>query len=183
MKLNKVALVLGLSLATTYTSAETTIDLTDKNAPDVKVFTKAYPGYELYLSQNFYDTNGKITVSALKIKKSNKRYDKFYGVSISNDQTGKQRLYIGMLDKHCKKDNDTPNKSVLNIEGVNVKMTYFCGGDGHGSYTPTSDEGSNFLVDNFKRKNTVRIKLDSLPIFFEATGFTKAWNKHGGDAI
>jgi hypothetical protein len=39
------------------------------------------------------------------------------------------------------------------------------------------------LVDQFKKKNSVKFEFSDISLTFDATGFTKAWNSYGGDAL
>lgn len=103
MKLNKLALVLGLGLISASAMAIVNIDLTDTSDPDIANFSKSFQGYEWYYSSNFDDTAKGMTWVGLKISKNNKKLDKLYGVNISNDKNGKQRLYIGVPDSNCTK--------------------------------------------------------------------------------
>ncbi len=73
-------------------------------------------------------------------------------------------------------------ETVVKTNGQNVRYHRFC--DGSNIYlTPYSKAGDNFLVDQFKKKNSVEFEFSDISLIFDATGFTKAWNSYGGDAL
>ncbi|CAK3099509.1 conserved exported hypothetical protein [Vibrio crassostreae] len=158
------------------------LDLTDPKNIEI---ADMYPSYEYLRIINFEDSAGNSTlanstVSAFEANKGSGVWEVF-SAAIGESKTGKQRIYI-TLAKTCDDTKEQFAAITLKTNDQNVRYNKFC--DGRNIYlTPMSKAGDNFLVNQFKKKNSVSFVFSDIHIVFDATGFTKAWNNYGGDAI
>ena len=166
-----------LSLVSLHCNAAFTIDLTE---PKYLNLADSYSLYEVLRVVNFSDTGDGTSLIGFKTDKNNEDWDSIFSTRISSNKNGKQNLYI-LLASTCN-DKDMQEKTSIKTNGQNVRYLRFCDGQ-HIYLTPLSKAGDNFLVDQFKKKNSVKFEFSDITLFFDATGFTKAWNSYGGDAI
>lgn len=171
-------ILLTLLLISSQSFAGYTVDLTDPKYLDI---ADIYPSYELMRSLSFEDNNGEMALFGFKTDKASDNWDTIFAATIGSNMDGKQKLYItlalGCTDKEQKLDGTT-----IKTNGQNVRYHRFC--DGKYIYmTPASKAGDNFLVGEFKKKNYVKFEFSDFLVIFDATGFTKGWNKFGGDAL
>jgi hypothetical protein len=166
-----------LSLISLNSHAAFTADLTD---PKYLNLADTFPSYELLRVVNFSDTQSGRSLVAFKVDKNNENWDSIFSAAISSSNNGKQKLYI-TLAKTCN-DKDMKEETVVKTNGQNVRYHWFCNGSNI-YLTPYSKAGDNFLVDQFKKKNSVKFEFSDISLTFDATGFTKAWNSYGGDAL
>ncbi|HDM8135543.1 TPA: hypothetical protein P0E15_005162, partial [Vibrio harveyi] len=153
------------------------IDLTD---PEFLNLADKYPSYEALRVVNFADTNGERSLIGFKIDKNSENWDSIFSAEIGSNKDGKQKLYI-YLAKRCS-DDQMLEKTTIKTNGQNVRYHRFC--DGNNIYiTPLSKAGDNYLINEFKKKNSVSLEFSDIAITFDATGFTKGWNSYGGDAL
>ncbi|MDO6763402.1 hypothetical protein [Agarivorans sp. 1_MG-2023] len=116
--------------------------------------------------------------------------------NVGSGKDGKQRLYIEqalvkpeekVVKFLCEKSEDD-DRTVLNINGTNVQFSKDCIElpNGEGSYislTPISDAGVEFVLKQFRQRNSVTINIWSVPVSITAKGFNDSWNNFGGDAL
>lgn len=176
MKINRILLLIWLLPFISH--AGYTVDLTD---PKELELADIYPSFEVMRSLNFNDTQSKMTMFGFKSDKESDDYDVIFYADISSDKNGKQRIYI-TTSKSCD-NSDEPFETIrIKTNGQNVRYKRFC----NGSYiyiTPMSAAGSNYLRDEFMKKDDVVLAFSDIFVIFDATGFTKAWNNYGGDAL
>ena len=172
--MNKIFFLLFLT-ANSY--AGYTLDLTD---PQFIEIADMYPSYQVLTSVNFNDTENNSTLVGFQTNKNSGEWDSIFSARIGSSSSGEQRIYIN-LAKTCS-DNTLTETTTVKTNGRNVRYTRYC--DGENIYlTPLSKAGDNFLINEFKRKENVRFEFSDIVILFDATGFTKAWNDFGGNAL
>jgi len=112
---------------------------------------------------------------------------------ISHSQHGEQRLYFSehssLSNSLCKYENTLPVKVTATFNGQAVKMSRWCkkyidSNRYYLFYTPETDRGHTYVVNLFKTALLpIKIQLNNNILNFPVTGFTKAWNSGGGNAI
>jgi hypothetical protein len=158
--------------------AASTWDLTDPSNLDM---ANIYPDYQLLRILNFEDTDNGKSMIGFKTKKSDENWEPIFVVSIDHSKNGNQRIYITTA-KSCNDIKESYEDIILKTNEQNVRYSKYC--DGNFEYlTPRTEAGDNFLESEFKKKNIVVIEFSDIKLFFDATGFTKAWNSQGGDAL
>ncbi|HCG5919395.1 TPA: hypothetical protein NJ048_004579 [Vibrio parahaemolyticus] len=174
--MKKTALLLALFSFST--SASFTLDLTD---PKNLAIADMYPSYEMLRSISFADTGTGSSLFGFKSDRASDNWDTIFEARISTSKSGQQRIYV-TLAVPCT-DRETSYENVtIKTNDQNVRYNKFC--DGSRIYlTPLSKAGDNFLVDQFKKKNSVAFEFSDIRVVFDADGFTKAWNNYGGDAL
>ncbi|MFH4804556.1 hypothetical protein WMQ58_22910 [Vibrio diabolicus] len=174
--MKKTALLLALFSFST--SASFTLDLTD---PKNLAIADMYPSYEMLRSISFADTGTGSSLFGFKSDKASDNWDTIFEARISTSKSGQQRIYV-TLAVPCT-DRDTSYENItIKTNDQNVRYNKFCDGS-HIYLTPLSKAGDNFLVDQFKKKNSVAFEFSDIRVVFDADGFTKAWNSYGGDAL
>lgn len=179
MKLKFVLTALLLSI-TTFAHAYYKIDLTDAK---YKNSAKNWPKATSLLFKSF-DEDTPFTKSYFVVTRTKDDYD-FYSMEIFPAVSGKQSIYLrtNIPCERENKDSSSIGKTALKVNGKNVMMNAYCSSVNERYYTPTSDEGFDYTVYQFKTSKVVNIANDNIHLFFDAMGFTKAWNNFGGDAI
>lgn len=112
---------------------------------------------------------------------------------ISHSQSGKQRLYftdsIYEGSSSCKYESIVSSTTTMIFNGQAVKMSSWCKkysdtSNYYYSLTPTTEQGHNYIVNLFKiATSPIKIQYNNETLYFPVTGFTKAWNSAGGNAI
>lgn len=154
------------------------LDLTD---PKNMSTSEVYPSYEALQVVNFNDTKANMAIFGLKSDKASKDWDILISVSISESKGGKQSIYI-TLDTKCTDKEKEYGEMTVKTNDQNVRYSKYC--DGKNIYiTPRSMAGKSFLRDEFLKKQYVAFIFEDIFVTFDASGFTKAWNNFGGDAI
>jgi hypothetical protein len=171
-------ILLIISLLSSPSFAGYTIDLTDPKHIEI---ADAYPSYEVLKVINFEDTGDGLSLFGFKSKKYSEDWDVIFHARISNSQGGDQKIYI-TLSTECSNTEKSYGEITIKTNEQNVRYSKYCDGK-HFYITPLSKAGDNFLVNEFKKKNNVILKFSDFTLFFDATGFTKAWKKAGGDAL
>ncbi|HCK0617622.1 hypothetical protein CGI93_22320 [Vibrio parahaemolyticus] len=176
--MKKLKLLLTLSLISFQSIAGFTMDLTD---PQYLNVADMYPSYEMLRSLNFNDNDGKMSLFGFKTDKNSDSWDTIFAATISSNRDGKQKIYI-TLASTCDNTEEVLEKTTIKTNGQNVRYHRFCDGT-HIYMTPISKAGDNFLVNEFKKKDSVKFEFSDIVVLFDATGFTKGWNNYGGDAL
>ena len=170
--------VMSLCFFTTYTYAGFTLDLTD---PENLKIADIYPSYEMMRSINFNDTDGNVSILGFKSSKEDENWDTLFIAKIAANTEGKQKIYI-TLASECSDSKKVLDGTTIKTNGQNVRYHRFC--DGSNIYiTPVSKAGDNFLVNEFKKSESVKFEFSDIIVLFDASGFTKKWNSYGGDAL
>jgi hypothetical protein len=118
---------------------------------------------------------------------------KYFESEISHSKSGSQRLYfddyyISNLNT-CNYQTTVPDNTTIVFNGQAVKMLRWCKkfGDADKYYyslTPETDRGHSYVVNLFKvASSSIKIQYNNDTLYFPVTGFTKAWNSAGGNAI
>jgi len=159
-----------------------TLDLTDPKNLEI---ADIYPSYEVLGSISFEDTKGTQlkghSLLSFKRTKDNEKWDSVFSAGISSSKGGKQRIYVS-LAANCTDKDKSYDPITIKTNEKNVRYNKYC--DGSNEYiAPLSKAGDNFLVNEFKKKDSVIFEFSDIRVFFDATGFTKAWNNAGGDAL
>lgn len=68
-----------------------------------------------------------------------------------------------------------------NINNVAVQTSAQCIDDGKRMDFPRTAAGRDYVVNEFKRKNSVTYEQDGIKVIFSANGFTKSYNEHGSN--
>ncbi|EHA1075519.1 hypothetical protein V3H39_22270 [Vibrio parahaemolyticus] len=174
--MKKVALL--LALFSFNTSASFTLDLTDPKNLEI---ADMYPSYELLRSISFADTSSGSALFGFKSDKASDNWDTIFEARISTSKSGQQRIYVTTAVPCTERETNYENVTIKTNE-QNVRYSKYC--DGSRIYlTPLSKAGDNFLVEQFKKKNSVAFEFSDIRVVFDAKGFTKAWNSFGGDAL
>ena len=106
----------------------------------------------------------------------------FWFANISSSKSGQQRLYISTPRK-CDEANSTDmNSTTVNVNGQNVRFLHYCS-SGNIYMTTATEAGDEYVISEFRKKDTVRFGFAEYPVIFDATGFTRQWNNFGGDAL
>lgn len=119
--------------------------------------------------------------------------DKIFTAEIGHSQKGEQKLYfansyIEVVDI-CKYKTTAAESTTMIFNGQAVKMLRWCdkspySGLTYYSYTSETDRGNAYVVNLFKTATApIKIQVNSETLYFPVTGFTKAWNSAGGNAI
>lgn len=171
-----------LSLLSFPSFATLTFDLTN---PKYLEIADMYPSYELLRTINFEDTKGSdfegYSFFSFKNKKDSEDWDTIFTANIAESKGGEQKIYITLAIACSDKDKGY-EPITIKTNGQNVKYNKFC--NGSNTYITTlSKAGHNFLVNEFKKKDSVLFEFSDIKVIFDATGFTKAWNNAGGDAL
>ncbi|RZP53910.1 hypothetical protein D8T48_21745 [Vibrio vulnificus] len=167
-----------LALLSCQSFAGYTLDLTEPKNLSV---ADMYPSYELIRSLNFSDLEDGSALVGFKSDKTSDHWDTIFAAKIGSSKSGEQRIYITTAITCSDKDASLDN-ATIKTNNQNVRYSRYC--DGQYIYlTPLSKAGDNFLVDQFKKKESVIFEFSDIAILFDATGFTKAWNSYGGDAL
>ncbi len=135
----------------------------------------------------------------IKYKPTYDKNEKFFIVSVSYSKGGEQRIYFNdsyYSDKNiCKLDMLYDNKvnkyqtTTMIFNGQAVKMARFCNKSADSNqayylYTPQTDLIDNYVINLFKTSRTpIKVQFDDETLYVPVTGFTKAWNSAGGNAI
>ena len=118
---------------------------------------------------------------------------KYFMAHIAHAKSGEQRLYF--LDQYiqdkniCKYESIIPEDITMIFNNQAVKMSRWCkkfgdSGTTYYSYTPQTDRGNTYVINLFKTALLpIKIQLNNEIFIFPVTGFTKAWNSGGGNAI
>lgn len=171
-------LIMSLCFFTTYTYAGFTLDLTDPKNLEI---ADIYPSYEMIRSVNFNDTDANTSILGFKSSKDSEGWDAMFIAEISANKNGKQKIYI-YLSSTCSDSKKNMGNTTIKTNDQNVKYHRFC--DGKNIYiTPISKAGDNFLVNEFKKSDSVKFEFSDIIVLFDASGFTKKWNGYGGDAL
>ncbi|MEH0673140.1 hypothetical protein [Vibrio owensii] len=174
--MKKTALL--LALFSFNTSASFTLDLTEPKNIEI---ADMYPYYELLRSISFADSNRDSALFGLKSDKTSDNWDTIFEARIGTSKSGQQRIYVTTAVT-CKDREASYDNVTIKTNEQNVRYSKYC--DGSYIYlTPLSKAGDNFLVDQFKKKNSVAFEFSDIRVVFDATGFTKVWNSFGGDAL
>lgn len=76
---------------------------------------------------------------------------------------------------------------VIKVNGQNIQVVNGCGKDKDGYnaevYIIKTDAGLDYIVNEFKRKEIVKVGFGNITIPFSAKGFIKAWDSFGGAAL
>lgn len=174
--MKKAALL--LALFSFNTSASVTLDLTDPKNLEI---ADMYPTYELLRIMSFADTSNGSALLGFKSDKASDNWDTIFEARISSSKSGQQRIYVTTAKPCAERETNYENVTVKTNE-QNVRYSKYCGGS-HIYLTPLSKAGNNFLVEQFKKKNSVAFEFSDIRVVFDAKGFTKAWNNFGGDAL
>ena len=175
--MKKVAFFL-LFIITAPSYAGFTMDLTD---PEFLEVADEYPLYEVLTSTSFNDGNVNTSTFSLKSDKDNKNADEYFVAEINSSSEGEQRIYI-QLSLPCSDEDEVLEDSIVKTNDRNVRFERYC--DGENVYmTPLSKAGDNYVLAEFKEKNIVVFEFSDITVFFDAEGFTSAWNSFGGDAL
>ena len=89
----------------------------------------------------------------------------------------------------CKYRTTTPDSITMIFNGQAVKMLRWCykfqdAEQYYLSLTPETDRGESYVINLFKvATSPIEIQYNNETLYFPVTGFTKAWNSAGGDAI
>ncbi|HIF9534261.1 TPA: hypothetical protein ACX6S0_002620 [Photobacterium damselae] len=100
----------------------------------------------------------------------------FFTTRIQTDSNTCEPIILIGLAKFF--DRSRLNVNIINVNGVNVKVEYF-GKTNFGTdyVTPITQRGSDYVINEFKRSNSVQIKMEGYNRYtFTAGGFTKALN-------
>jgi hypothetical protein len=118
---------------------------------------------------------------------------KSFEAEISHSSSGEQRLYFYDLsslgDSLCTYESSVPKSTTMTFNGQAVKMLRWCrkytdSRNYYLSYTPETDRGHTYVVNLFKTALLpIKIQYNNETLRFPVTGFTKAWNSGGGNAI
>jgi len=174
--MKKILMIFTLFSSASFASF--TIDLTDPRYIEI---ADMYPFYEELTSMSFSDTGNGLSILAFKSEKNTKEWDVIFSAKIANSKEGLQKIYI-TLSTICTDKEIIYDSMTIKTNGQNVRFSKFCNGKNF-YITPLSRAGDNFLVNEFKKKDNVLFEFDDLNIIFDATGFTKAWDEAGGDAL
>ncbi len=171
-------LIMSLCFFATYTYAGFTLDLTDPKNLEI---ADIYPSYEMISSVNFNDTDGNTSILGFKYSKDSEDWDAMFIAEISANKDGKKKIYISLAST-CSDSKKNMGNTTIKTNDQNVKYHRFC--DGENIYiTPISKAGDNFLVNEFKKSDSVKFEFSDIMVLFDASGFTKKWNGYGGDAL
>jgi hypothetical protein len=155
-----------------------TFDLTD---PKNLSLADNYPSFEVLRSRNFNDTRDNSSLFGFKTDKDSGLWDTIFSAEIAASKNGTQRIYI-ITAVTCSNKKQEYGLSTIKTNGRNVRYRRYC--DGSNIYiTPLSKAGDAYLLNEFKKKNSVEFEFINIRVFFDATGFTKAWINFGGDAL
>lgn len=111
-------------------------------------------------------------------------------VKVGSSTSGKQRIYFetinwsnGEFKNTCSGEMEA---TTIKVNNQNVTFHRWCNKetfDGQQfnvlSFSPVTGKGLDFVVNQFKTKNTVTVD----GVKYSAKGFTKVWNSYGGDSI
>lgn len=113
-------------------------------------------------------------------------------VSIGHSKDGEQRFYITPYNR----DTDAkcniyskPDVFTMTFNDQAVKMAKFCNKFADANityhlYTPYTETGHQFVVNLFKTSTApVKLTFDGDTLYLPVKGFTKIWNRAGGNAI
>ncbi len=114
-------------------------------------------------------------------KDGGENFEDVFVASILFNKSGERNIYITTNIK-CEGDGADLDDTVVKTAGQNVRYLQFCNGETI-YITPRSEAGKNFLLKKFKELNNVAFEFSHLNVLFDATGFTKAWENIGGDAL
>ena len=118
---------------------------------------------------------------------------KYFESEIGHSRSGQQSIYFRNYYVESMNtfsyQNSLPNNTTMVFSGQAVKMLSWCKkfADTDHYYlelTPATERGDNYVINLFKiATSSIEIIYDNETINFPVTGFTKAWNSAGGNAI
>ncbi|WP_162199617.1 hypothetical protein [Psychrobacter urativorans] len=118
---------------------------------------------------------------------------KIFTAQITHSNSGYQRLYFSDYYAEdtnvCTYRTTTPDSITMIFNGQAVKMLRWCQKftDTEQYYfnlTPETDRGDSYIINLFKTATSpIKIQYNNETFYFPVTGFTKAWNSAGGNAI
>ncbi len=172
-KITSICLLATLIFSNSCIAAKT-IDLTN---PDNLELSNLYPDHDTLETINFNDTEGKFSRFLLK---NNQNPDSNLSIKahIGSGTSGEQRIYL-LTNKACYNSEKVENKTIKTND-KNVIYNVYCH-NGQQYFTPKSTAGLNYVINEFKRKKYVFFSV--FIAYIDATGFTKAWNNYGGNAL
>ncbi|MBY5981269.1 hypothetical protein [Ferrimonas balearica] len=180
--MKKTALLTALFVTTVPfgTSANEVIDLTLSENIDI---AQMYPEFSKVRVLNFADNIGNDSLrngTYFALEREDGSME-IFSARISLSKASKQMLYIEVA-KECSNSNEEGTPAVLKVNEQNVSFTRFCSGENY-YYAPKTTAGSNFLVEQFRKSDTVAVNAYGFRMFFDATGFIASWDSFGGDAL
>lgn len=118
---------------------------------------------------------------------------KYFESEIGHSRSGQQGIYFRnyyVEDMNtCSYESSLPKNTTMIFSGQAVKMLSWCKkfSDTDRYYlelTPATERGDHYVINLFKVAILpIEIMYDDDTISFPVTGFTKAWNSAGGNAI
>lgn len=151
------------------------LDLTD---PKNKKFADGYPYYSAIARLNFNDTGNGTSIFALR-SRTNKTdgYDTIYAASINVDHENKKEVRIYYPSPDCNQEGRSyATTTSLSTNGRLIEYRKHCDGKTY-FIKPESNEGKDFLTNQFKATNFVSIEFSNEIALLDTTGFTNAWNR------
>ena len=131
--------------------------------------------------------------AAIKYSSDYEDETKYFEAEITHSTSGEQRLYFrdhsSLGDYICSYENSIPESTAMTFNNQAVKMLRWCikytdSQSYYLSYTPDTDRGHTYVVNLFKTALLpIKIQYNNETLRFPVTGFTKAWNSGGGNAI
>lgn len=118
---------------------------------------------------------------------------KYFESEIGHSRSGQQGIYFRnyyVEDMNtCSYESSLPKNTTMIFSGQAVKMLIWCKKFSNTDryyleLTPATERGDNYVINLFKVAILpIEIMYDDDTISFPVTGFTKAWNSAGGNAI
>jgi len=115
-------------------------------------------------------------------------------ITISHSRAGNQSLFFdyfkidedGKITSTCEKKREVED-SIMRINNQPVRFNLFCYEDASGiwyeSKAAQTDVGKEFVINAFRKSNTVTVSSPQYSFEVPAKGFTQAWENAGGDAL
>lgn len=116
-----------------------------------------------------------------------------FEAKVGHSKLGHQGIYFSDYYAEdtnvCKYRTTTPDTITMIFNGQAVKMLRWCqkfrnSEQYYFSLTPETDRGESYVINLFKiATSPIKIQYNNEILYFPVTGFTKAWNSAGGNAI
>ncbi len=156
------------------------LDLSKNN--DARSMLNIYD-YEIIKTLDFMDYED-LTAYTFLYKNKGDKNAKGFSVTISPAKDGK-RLYFSASES-CVQGQHNEN-DVITVEGKNIQATSSCGLNADNAlvvgFLIKTDAGKKYVLEQFTKKNLVRIRFRAMIIPFETANFNKAWKISGDAAI